>query len=71
MARKTRGAKAGAAIRRLRDERGFSVEELAETAGVSARQLYRIEGGEIAGPRLDLLEKIARALGVELSELTG
>ena len=71
MARKTMGAKVGEAIRRLRGDVGWSVEELAETAGVSARHLYRIEAGEIAGPRIDLLEKIAKALGVELSELTG
>ena len=71
MARKTMGTKVGEAIRRLRGDVGWSVEELAEKAGVSARQLYRIEAGEIAGPRIDLLEKIANALGVELSELTG
>ena len=71
MARKTRGARVGTTIRHLRDEHGWSAEELAEKADVSARQIYRIEAGEIAGPRLDFLERVAGALGVEISELTG
>ena len=57
-------------IRRHRKAKGWTVETLAAKAGVNARHLYRIEAAEIQSPGWALLEKIARALGVELSELT-
>ncbi len=47
------------------------METLAKKAKVSPRQLYRLEANETKSPGLDFLKKIAGALGVGLSELTG
>ena len=58
-------------IRTHRKAKGWTVETLAANAGVNARHLYRIEAAEIQSPGWALLEKVAKTLGVELSELTG
>lgn len=51
------------ALRRLRDERGFSQSDLAKRLGVAASHLSRIEHG--ADPRLSTFVDIARALNAE------
>ena len=61
----------GKAIRARRKQHGWSVETLAKTAKVSARQLYRLEANQTKSPGLAFLKKIARALDVEISELMG
>ena len=60
----------GASVRRLRKQRGLSQEELAEAAGLSRRELGRIERGEVEAPRPDTVEQIADAFGVPLADLT-
>ena len=55
-------------IRRLRVLRGMSSEALAAKAGVDRAYVSRIERG-IANPTIDVLERIAGALGVEIAEL--
>jgi len=49
----------------LRVRRGLSQAELAETVGASERTISRIEGGS-KNPSLNLLQKVADALGGEL-----
>ncbi|MFD8736584.1 helix-turn-helix domain-containing protein [Streptomyces sp. NPDC059618] len=51
-------------IRRLREERGHSLEELAERSGLSFRGLIYIEHGQRNPSVLTLLD-IARGLGVQ------
>ncbi|WP_267593112.1 helix-turn-helix domain-containing protein [Carbonactinospora thermoautotrophica] len=58
----------GAQVRRLRQNRGLSQEELAEKAGVNLKTLCGVERDETS-PRLDTLHKLARALGVRTAEL--
>ena len=58
-------------IRRHRKSNEWTVETLAAKAGVNARHLYRIEAAEVQSPGWAMLEKIARALDVEISELMG
>jgi transcriptional regulator with XRE-family HTH domain len=53
-------------VRRLRDSRGWTQEELAEGAGVSSVKM--IETGHRGG-RVATLQKIARALEVPLQDL--
>jgi len=60
---------AAAEIRERRKAEGLTVEELADTAGVNARHLYRIEAGEIESPGLELLGKLATALGCDVTDL--
>ena len=55
-------------IRRLRDARALTQEELAEKAGITVAALSRIERNN-AEPRPTTRRKLARALGVEPSDL--
>jgi transcriptional regulator with XRE-family HTH domain len=57
-------------IRRRRAELGMSQRELAEAAGVDARQIRRYETGE-QQPLLTAAVAIADALGISVSELAG
>jgi len=69
--RKTRRAEAtkfGAVLRRLREERGLTQEELAERAGVSATYVGFIERGDNV-PTLTILLDLASALGISPSDL--
>ncbi len=58
----------GARIRRLRAERKWSLEALAQTSGVSRSMLSQIERNE-ANPTLAVTMRIARAFGVTLGDL--
>lgn len=53
-------------IRALREARGLSQRELAERVGTTQSAIARLEGGNIS-PSLPTLDKIAEALGAELS----
>jgi transcriptional regulator with XRE-family HTH domain len=55
-------------IRRLREDRGITQEDLAHEAGVTTGTLSRIERG-LANPAWTTVARIARALGVSLEEL--
>jgi len=61
----THGVPLGPQIRRLREERGWTLTELARRAGTSAPALHRYENG---WDRFELrtLQRIAAALGVRL-----
>lgn len=54
--------------RRLRVERGLTIEELAYRASIAAASLGRIERASI-GTSVDTLEVLARALQVKLVDL--
>jgi transcriptional regulator with XRE-family HTH domain len=55
-------------LRRLRAERGLSQETLAVDARVAAPYLSGIERG-VANPTIDVLDRLALALGVEVTLL--
>ena len=55
-------------LRTLRRLRAMSQEELAEESGVGRATVSRIERGE-TGAHGKTLRKLARALGVDVSEL--
>ncbi|WP_019632374.1 helix-turn-helix domain-containing protein [Actinomadura atramentaria] len=55
----------GRAVRALRDERGWSQNELAEAADMTQSAVARFEAGGTI-PTLPVLERLARALGAEL-----
>ena|SRR5260221_9264865 len=59
---------AGQALRRLRKEKGFTLEELAERAEMSVSFLSHIERGTRQAP-LATLESLAQILGMNLYEL--
>ena len=58
----------GPTIKALRQEQGFSLNTLAEQAGISPSHLSRIERG-LTVPSYDVLDRVADALGSDLSEL--
>jgi transcriptional regulator with XRE-family HTH domain len=58
----------GNRIRIIRNNKGLSIEELAEKADVNSTHLGRIERGETT-PKLDSIEKIASALDISFEEL--
>jgi len=57
-------------LRRLREERGLSQDRLSKLADVSHNTVIKIETGAIQSPTVDTAQKIARALGVTLDQLT-
>jgi transcriptional regulator with XRE-family HTH domain len=58
----------GTNLRRMRSDRGLSLERLAAVSGVSRAMLCQIELGQSA-PTINILWKIARALNVPFSAL--
>ena len=58
----------GENIRKVRDLKGFSQQVLAESIGLSQKQLSRIETNQVS-PTFDTLEKICEALGITLKNL--
>ena len=59
----------GEAIRRARQERGWTQVELAEAAGLSSNYVARLERGEV-GPSLFVAQKLCEALDTDLDALT-
>ncbi len=55
-------------LRRLRSERGLSLEKLSQASGVSRAMLNQVEN-EQSTPTINVLWKIARALGLPFSAL--
>jgi transcriptional regulator with XRE-family HTH domain len=64
------GRRVGQSLRRLRKERGLSLDQLAALSGVSRAALSHIEGAH-ANPTLSLLWKVAVGLGVPFQLLLG
>lgn len=54
-------------IQKLRLQRGWSQEQLADVSGLSARTIQRIEGGQSAS--LETLKALAAAFAVDISTL--
>jgi transcriptional regulator with XRE-family HTH domain len=59
--------RAGEELRRFRLDAGLSTRQLAATVGISHTQVRRIEAGVAPHIDVDLLSRIASALGAELS----
>jgi len=59
----------GDRLKRLREARGWSQQELADQAHVPDITIYRCERGLHQEPRVSVAAKLARALGVSLDVL--
>jgi len=60
--------KIGQSVKRQRVRKFMTQEQLAKAAGISPRQLVRIERNEVE-PRFSTILKLGKALGVNPSEL--
>ena len=65
------GSTLGSNLRRVRKEHRFTQERLAEKAGLSTDVIRKLEQGTRRSSRLTTLMKLANALDVDLTELTG
>ena len=57
-------------LKKYREARGFTQAELAKLYGVSTRMIQNYESGK-SRPRFDASEKLAAALGVQITDLMG
>ena len=60
----------GPRLRRVREQRGITLTELAQTTGISKSTLSRLENGQ-RRPSLELLLPLAKAYRVPLDDLVG
>jgi len=60
----------GKNIRQRRKKLGFSQDKLSKIAGVAYNTIVKIESGENPNPTIKTAQKIAKALGLSLDELT-
>jgi XRE family transcriptional regulator, master regulator for biofilm formation len=54
----------GKRIKRIREQKGLSLQEVADRAGTTYQSIWRIERGDQKDPSIALVRGIARALGV-------
>jgi transcriptional regulator with XRE-family HTH domain len=59
----------GALLKGERERAGLTVRQLADAAGLVPSTVSRLETGFIATPKPDHLQKLARALGIDVEEL--
>lgn len=59
----------GKFIRQHREDRGLSLRQLADKSGVPYTTIYRWEEGVYSVPKVEMLERLGRALGVRLTDL--
>lgn len=57
----------GKVISELRKKKGISQNKLSRLAGMSRSYLHRLEN-DLLSPRVDTLERIAKALGVKMKD---
>ena len=56
-------------IRRHREAKGLTQEEVAQKAGVTKQYVTMLEAGTRTSPSLPVLRRIAKALGVTMADL--
>lgn len=58
-------------LAKIRKEKGWSQEKLAQEAGVSYNTLIKIERGGIKNPKIETVIKLAKALDISIDKLIG
>jgi len=61
--------KISANIKKLRAEKGYSLEKIARLSDVSLNTVVKIESGVNKNPTIETLTKIANALDVKVDDL--
>lgn len=57
-------------VKKIRKKKGISQDKLSKLAEVAYNTIIKIESGAIQNPTIETVQKIAKALGVSLDELT-
>lgn len=57
-------------VKKIRKKKGISQDKLSKLAEVAYNTIIKIESGAIQNPTIETVQKIAKALGVSLNELT-
>jgi transcriptional regulator with XRE-family HTH domain len=60
-----------ARLRRLLDERGLTLQEIGETAGLTRQAIHAIVSGRSPSPHVGTVERIVEAAGATMAELYG
>ena len=58
-------------LSRIRKDKGWSQEKLAQEAQISYNTLIKIERNGIENPKIETVIKLATALGVSIDEMVG
>jgi len=61
----------GKVLKKLREQKGLSQLELAKRADVAQAYISEMEAGDKKNPGIETLRKLAKALGVPVTELLG
>jgi XRE family transcriptional regulator, master regulator for biofilm formation len=61
----------GRMLKALREEKGLTQDELAKRAKLTKPYISQLENGVRKNPSLPALERLAKALGVPVTELLG
>jgi transcriptional regulator with XRE-family HTH domain len=61
----------GRVLKRIREREGLSQLELAKRAKVAQAYISEMEAGQKKNPGIETLQKLAKALGVPVTELLG
>jgi len=56
-------------VKRIRAEKGYSLEKVARLADLSLSTVVKVEDGTNQNPTIDTLSKIAKALEVDVDDL--
>ena len=61
--------KIGVNIKKIRTEKGYSLEKVARLADLSLNTIVKVESGVNQNPTYDTLTKIAKALEIKMDDL--
>lgn len=61
--------KMGSNIKKIRAEKGYSLERVARLADLSLNTIVKVESGVNQNPTIETLQKIAKALDVSIEDL--
>ena len=59
----------GERIKEIRKEKGMTISELAERAGVAKSYLSSIERNKQTNPSIQFIEKVSEALGISVNDI--
>ncbi|PIP04583.1 DNA-binding protein [candidate division WWE3 bacterium CG10_big_fil_rev_8_21_14_0_10_39_14] len=61
--------KIGVNIKKIRTEKGYSLEKIARLADLSLNTIVKVESGVNQNPTFETLQKIAKALDVSVEDI--